>query len=122
MANDWIEKNGKIWITKKIFKNQPLPLNNMTTYSGSDPVDLVNITTVTWKYEKPDQTRGTFTNAGSVDSPTTNGTVSGTIDANELDQVGGENRPWKIWAVLADSNGSYPGTIFYLPVHEEGTA
>jgi hypothetical protein len=113
---DYIERNGEIVITKAVFKNQPLSLSAMPTGA-----DLTNATAVVFKYEKPNNDRGQFTNAGSIDSPPATGNVSLTIDANELDQAGGEQRPWIIWAYITDSNGSYPGTRIIMPVYEEGT-
>jgi len=112
---DYVTKNGKIEVTEKVFKNQPLSLSAMPTGA-----DLSSATAVVFKFEKPngDRTSNTFTNAASIDSPASTGNVSCTIDANELDQVG----TWKIWASVVDSNGTTPGTVIYLPVYEEGTA
>ncbi len=112
---DYITKNGEIHVTQKVFKNQPLSLSAMPTGA-----DLTNATTVVFRYQKPngDRTGVKFTNNATVDSPATDGKISCTIDANELDQHG----TWIIWAYVTDSNGNYPGTRIHLPVYEEGTA
>ena len=113
---DYVTKNGEIHITEAIYKNQPLSLSAMPTGA-----DLTNVTAQVFKYEKPNGDRGQFTNNATVDSPATSGLLSLTIDANELDQAGGEQNPWIIWAYVTDTNGSYPGTIIKVPVYEEGT-
>lgn len=112
---DYVTKNGEVWITKKIYKNQPLLLSAMPT-----GVDLTNVMTLVVKYEKPNGDTGQFTGNATIDSPATNQTFTYQIAASTLDQTGGEQNEWLIWAYATDSNGSYPGTPIHLPVFAEG--
>ena len=113
---DFVIKNGEIHITKAIYKNQPLSLTAMPTGA-----DLTNVTAQVFKYKKPNGDTGQFSNSATISGAAADGKLDLTIDANELDQAGGELNPWIIWAYVTDSNGSYPGTRIIMPVYEEGT-